>query len=133
MITDENVQIIAEQTNLNFQQNIVGKIFKKSSCITRYFESKHAELFNQNDICLYIATLLYHGVVHKSIYHMYYMNDKIFETPNFRKIISQNKLVLIKKYIHFVDISEFGERHNHSSKFIQYTNILLSAGNHFCP
>ena len=29
MITDELVEIIVEQTNLYFQQNIVGKIFKK--------------------------------------------------------------------------------------------------------
>ena len=42
MITDELVEIIVEQTNLYFQQNVVGKIFKKSSCITRYFESNHA-------------------------------------------------------------------------------------------
>ena len=79
-------------------------------------ESKHARLFNQNDIPLYIAALLYRGVVHKPIYHMYYTNDKIFETPGFRKIISQNKLVLIEKYIHFVDISELGESYNRSSK-----------------
>ena len=31
MITNELVEIIAEQTNLYFQQNIVGKMFKKSS------------------------------------------------------------------------------------------------------
>ena len=121
MITDELVEIIVEQTNLYFQQNIVGKIFKKSSCIMRYLESKQAQLFNQNDIDLYFTMLLYHGVVHKPIYHMYYMNDKIFETPGFRRIISQNKLVLIEKYIHFVDISELIiiiriRSYNHSSK-----------------
>ena len=108
MITDQLVEIIVEQTNLYFQQNTVGKIFKKSR-ITRYLESKHARLFNQNDIRLYIATLLYRGVVHKPIYHMYYTNDKIFETRGFRKIISQNKLILIEEYIHFVDLSELGE------------------------
>ena len=42
MITGELVEIIVEQTNLYSQQNIVGKIFKESSCITRYLESKHA-------------------------------------------------------------------------------------------
>ena len=116
MISDDPVDIIVEQTNLYFQQNIVGKIFKKSSCIAGYLESKYAGLFSQNDIRLYIATPLYHGVVHKPIYHMYYTNDKIFETPGFRKIVSQNKLVLIEKYIHFVDISELGGRYNRSSK-----------------
>ena len=42
MITDELVEIIVKQTNLYFQQNIVRKIFKESSHITRYLESKHA-------------------------------------------------------------------------------------------
>ena len=59
MITDELVEII-------------GKILTKASRITRYLESKHARLFNQNDIRLYIPTLLYRGIVHKPIYHMYY-------------------------------------------------------------
>ena len=40
---------------------------------------------------------------------MYYTNDKIFEAPGLRKIIPQNKHVVIGKYIHFVDISELGE------------------------
>ena len=61
MITDEHLEIIVEQTNLYFQQNLVGKIFKKSSRITRYLESKHARPFNQNDIRLYISTPLYRG------------------------------------------------------------------------
>ena len=100
-------------------------------------ESKHARLFNQNDIRLYIATLLYRGVVHKPIYHMYYTNDKIFETPGFRRIIPQNKLVLIKKYMHFVDISELGEIYNRSSKIhpihkylVQRWQSLLTLGRH---
>ena len=45
-----------------------------------------------------------------------YTNDKIFEIPGFRKVICQNKLVLIEKYIDFVDISELGESYNRSSK-----------------
>ena len=48
--------------------------------------------------------------------YVYYTNNKIFETPGFRKIISQNKLVFIEKYIHFIDISELGESYNRSSK-----------------
>ena len=48
--------------------------------------------------------------------YVYYTNNKIFETPGFRKIISQNKLVFIEKYIHFIVISELGESYNRSSK-----------------
>ena len=110
-VTDELLEIIVEQTNLNFQQNLVGSY--KPSRIIRYLESKHARQFSQNDICLY---LLYRGVFHKPIYHVNYTNDKIYKIPGFRKFISQNKLVFIEKYIHFVDISESGESYNRSSK-----------------
>ena len=34
---------------------------------------------------------------------MYHTQDKLFETPGFKKVLSQNKLVLIEKYIHFVE------------------------------
>ena len=135
MITDELVDIIVEQTNLYFQQYIVGKIFKKSSRITRYLESKHARLFNQNDIRLCIVTLLYRGVLHKPVYHMFYTNDKMFETPGFKKIIPQNELVLIEKYIHFVDTSELGESYSRSSKIhpihkyiVEHWQSLLTLG-----
>ena len=47
---------------------------------------------------------------------MYYTNDKIYETSDFRKIIFQNKLDLIEKYIHFVDTVELGESYNRLSK-----------------
>ena len=72
-------------------------------------ESKHARPFNQNNTRLYIATLLYRGVAYKPICHMYCTNDKIFETPGSRKIISQNKVTRNEKYIHFLDISALAE------------------------
>ena len=50
MITDELIEIIVEQTNLYFQQNLVGKTIKKQSRLTRYLESKHARPINQNNI-----------------------------------------------------------------------------------
>ena len=124
-ITNELAEIIVDQTNLYFPQNITGKIFKKSSRMTKYLESKHARLFNQNDIRLYSATLLYRGVVHKPVYHMYYSNYKIFETPGFRKIISQNKLVFIEKYIHSVNISELVKSYNRSSKLHPIHNYIV--------
>ena len=93
--------------------------------MTRFLESKHARLFNQNDIRLYSATLLYRAVVHKPVYHMYYSNDKIFETTGFRKIISQNKLILIEKYIHFVNISQLGKSYNRSSKIHPLQNYIV--------
>ena len=131
MISDELLEITVEQTNLYFQQNLVEKIFKKSSRITRYLESKHVRPFNQNNSRLYIATLLYRGVVHKPIYHMYYTNDKIFETK-FDKILfprinsyllrSTSTLLIYQNLVKAIIVHP---------KFVQYTNISLSVGTHF--
>ena len=56
--------------------------------------------------------LLYGGVIHKPIYHMYYTNDK---HPASEKLFPRINSYLLK-YIHFVDISELGESYNCSSK-----------------
>ena len=47
---------------------------------------------------------------------MYHTQDKLFETPGFKKILTQNKLVLIEKYIHFVDISQLDSQYNRTAK-----------------
>ena len=66
---------------------------------------------------------------------MYYTNDKIYETSDFRKIISQNKLDLIEKYNHFVDTVEIGESYNRLSKIhsihkyiVEHWQSLLTLG-----
>ena len=70
----------------------------------------------KNDIRLYIATLLRRRIVHKPIYYVLHEWQNIWKTRLYRKIISQNKLVLIEKYIHFDNISELGESYNRSFK-----------------
>ena len=47
---------------------------------------------------------------------MFYTKSKLFETPGFKKILPQDRLVLLEKYIHFVDISTLGESYNRSAK-----------------
>ena len=56
------------------------------------------------------------GVLQKPTVYMYYTQDKLFETPGFKKILTQNKLVLIEKYIHFLDISQLHSQYNRTAK-----------------
>ena len=115
-LTDELVEYITQQTNLYFKQSVIGKVFKQRSRILKHLNTARGELCNSSDIRLYIATLLYRSIIHKSVAYMYYSQEKLFETPGFKRIMSQNKLVLIEKYIHFVDISELGNTYNRSAK-----------------
>ena len=119
MITDELVEYITEQTNLYFKQNLVGKTFTKHSRIQKHLSKNNNDellLCNSADIRCYIATALYRGVLQKPTVYMYYTQDKLFETPGFKKILTQNKLVLIEKYIHFVDISQLDSQYNRTAK-----------------
>ena len=116
MFTDELVGHITQQNNLYCIQNIVGKTFKKHSRIQKYLGSGKSELCTANDICLFIASILYHGVIQKHVAHMFYTKNKLFETPGFKKVLPQDRLVLLEKYIHFVNISKLGELYNHSAK-----------------
>ena len=55
MITDNTV----EQTNLYFQQNLVGKVFID---LSKYLESRQSRAFNENDIlsCISYLCLLFY-------------------------------------------------------------------------
>ena len=72
MFTDELVGHITQQTNLYFKQNTVGKIFKKHSRIQKHLRSGgKSDLCTANDIFLFIASILYGGVIQKRVAHMF--------------------------------------------------------------
>ena len=62
--TDELVGHVTQQTNFFFKQNIVRKIFKKYSRIQKQlsFAGGKSELCIVNNICLFVASILYYGV-----------------------------------------------------------------------
>ena len=77
MINNEFVEYIATKTNLYFKQNISGKIFKPTSRVMRHLIKSDGELCNSIDIRLYIASLLYRAIIHKTIAYMYYTQDRL--------------------------------------------------------
>ena len=64
------------------------------------------------EIRLYLAALIYRGMLYKPKKHLYYNKNNLFEIPVFRWIISQNKMVLLEKFLHFVDNEELGDCYN---------------------
>ena len=98
MINDEPVEYITTQINLYFKQNTSGKIFKPTSRVMRHLIKSDGELCNSIDIRLYIASLLYRAIIHKPIADMCYTQDRLFETPEFKRILPQKSLVLIESY-----------------------------------
>ena len=107
----------------------VGVPPKKHSRIQKDLSSttSKSELCTANNTCLFIASILYHGINQKPVAHMFYTKNKLFETPGFKKC----GLVLLKKYIHFVDISTLGESYNRQRKLNRSMSTSWNAGSHY--
>ena len=105
IVTDEIVDHIATYSNLYASKSIGNKEFKKTSRLCK------SEDITAAKIRLYLAALIYRGMLYKPKKHLYYTKNNLFEIPVFRWIISQNKMVL-EKFLHFVDNEEFGDSYN---------------------
>ena len=125
MINDEPVEYITTQINLYFKQNTSGKIFKPTSRVMRHLIKSDGELCNSIDIRLYIASLLYRAIIHKPIADMYYTQDRLFETPEFKRILPQKSLVLIESYVQFVDIAELCDTYSRYAKIEPIHSYLV--------
>ena len=49
----------------------------------------------------YLAALIYRGMLYKPKEHLHYTKNKLFESPGFRRIISQNKMALLQIFFTF--------------------------------
>ena len=55
-------------------------------------------------------------MLYKPKEHLYYTKNNLFDNPGFRRILSQNKMVLLKIFLHFVDNEELGDSYNKATK-----------------
>ena len=83
--------------------------------------TKSSILYKRKDIVapevrLYLAAFIYRGMLCKPKEHVYHCKNKLFAAPGFRLIISQNELVLLEKFLHFVDDEELGYSYNKAVK-----------------
>ena len=107
IVTDEIVDHIVTYSNLYANQSIGNKEFKKTSRLCKW------EVITAPAIRLYLAALIYLGILYKPKKHFYYTKKNLFETPEFR---SQNKMVLLEKFLHFVNNEEPGDSYNKAAK-----------------
>lgn len=52
-----------------------------------------------------MALLLYQGILHKPEVKMYWTTKPVFETPYVRKIMTEDRFLLVWKCLHFTDCS----------------------------
>ena len=64
-------------------------------------------------------------MLYKPKEHLYYTKNNLFGTPGFRRIISQNKMVLLENFLHFNDNEELGDSYNKAAKIQPILEKLL--------
>ena len=74
-------------------------------------------------------------MLYKPKEHYIIVRINFFETPGFRRIIFQNKMTMLEKFLHFVDNEELGDSYNKSvkiqsilDKITQQFKFLLELG-----
>ena len=102
--------MIATQRNLYAEQFMEGKTFNQSS---RFLKWTPVTI---NEIKVYIALVLYRGVIWKPSYEFYYMTDPIFSTPMMSRVMSYNRFHLIDKFLHFVDNKSLDKKYEKIAK-----------------
>ena len=93
MVTDDLVEQITQPINLYFKQNLVGKVFLNIPVL-------------KNTCYKIIKTIYFHVIPLKFVVvllqlciEVFVLYKILFETQGFRKILTQNKLVLIERYL----------------------------------
>ena len=99
--TDELIEHIVYYTNLFVEQSIAEK--QRESKLKKRCRENSWQPITPNDIRLYIAVLIYRGLIWKPTIHMYYTKNILFSTPRVPAIMPQQKFILSENYLHFVD------------------------------
>ena len=97
--TDELIEHIVYYTNLFAEQSIAEK--QREGKLKKRSRENSWQPITPNDIQLYIAVLIYRGLIWKPTIHMYYTKNILFSTPEVPAIMPQQKFILIEKYLHF--------------------------------
>jgi len=101
-------------------------VFKKHSKIQKHLSSGKSALCTANDIRLFIASILYRGVIQKPVARMFYSKNKLFETLGFKKDIASRSISALRKIHSFCRYFITVLR-----KLSRSMNVLLDAGSHF--
>ena len=108
IVIDEIVDHIVTYSNVYVNHSTGNKELQKTSRLSKW------EGIAAPEIRLYLAALTYHRMLYKPKEHLYYVKKKLFEAPVFRRIRSQNKIVLLGNFLHSVYNEELGNFCNKS-------------------
>ena len=74
--------------------------FKKSMC-------SKCTLTNRDEMWMYLTITLIMGIVKKPEFDIYWINDTLFETPIFHRLMSRESFHSLRSMIHFSDVIQY--------------------------
>lgn len=96
-LTEDIIAHMVEETNRRAQQLGQDPALKRRSRQHNWVDTTPDELR------VFMALLLYQGIMHKPDIKIYWTTKPLFETPYVRKIMAQNRFLLLWKCLHFTD------------------------------
>lgn len=103
-LTDEMMDKFVDFTN-NFAEILIN-----SPKIQENIQSRKKSMFNKweptnrDGLWIYMTVLLMMGIVQKPELDMYWINDSLFETPIFHRLMSRERFHMIWSMIHFSEV-----------------------------
>lgn len=105
-ITNQLLDLIVLETN-RYADQVLQACQKPEARMRKWID------VDQDEILVYIALLLYQGIIKKPDLDMYWTSKPLLETPYIRNIMSEKRFGMIQKCLHFVDNSTLPETFPH--------------------
>ena len=102
-ITDEIIDEVVTQTNLYARQYLEKEKdnLKPNSTAHQWKPTDMAEML------IFLGLLMLMGIVHKPRMTMYWSRDNIMKTPIFNQVMRSDRFLLLLRFLHFTDNSEY--------------------------
>jgi len=100
-LDEDVVDTIVIETNRYAEQTLCRSSLRPKS------RTRHWEPVTVDDIWLFFGLLVLQGIIQKPQQRWYWSNNRILETPIFRKIMSEYRFSLIMKFLHFTNNDDF--------------------------
>jgi hypothetical protein len=96
-LTPDMKNNIVIETNRYAQQLLASGNLKRTSRMRKWVD------ITTDELMIYLAIIIYQGIVQKAEQDMYWTTKPLLETPYIRKLMSEKRFSVIEKCLHFID------------------------------
>ena len=74
---------------------------------------------SRNEMCAFLGLMMLMGIIYKPRIGMYWSNDELYSTPIFKSIVTRDRFLLMIKFLHFADNTNYDANDPNRDKTFQ--------------